>query len=72
MVQHLLEQVAQQDLLVGQKTDVMCLNLCKAMSPAPPSLEALLMSLLQDILEQLGVERLDVLLARASKVPGDA
>lgn len=27
---------------------------------------------MRDILEQLGVERLDALLARASKVPGDA
>ena len=44
MVQHLLERIAQQDLAVGHKTDVMRVNLRKAMSPEPASLEALLMS----------------------------
>nr|HPH29679.1 AAA-like domain-containing protein [Pseudomonadota bacterium] len=72
MVQRLLERIAQQDLTTGHKTEVVRLNLRKAMSPPPASLEALLMSLLRDMLEQLGVERLEALLARASKVPGDA
>lgn len=72
MVQHLLDRIAQQDLATGQKTEVMRLNLRRAMSPPPASLEELLMSILRDMLEQLGVERLDALLTRASKVPGDA
>lgn len=72
MVQHLIERIVQQDLRTGHKTEVVRLNLRKAMSAPPASLEELLMSLLRDMLEQLGVERLDALLARASKVPGDA
>ena len=72
MVQHLLERVAQQDVMMGEKTEVLRLNLRKAMSPVPASLADLLMSLLRTMLEQLEVERLEPILARLSKVPGDA
>jgi hypothetical protein len=72
MVRHLLERMAQQDLTTGQKTDVVRFNLRKATTTAPSSLDQILTSLLRGVLEQLHVERVDVLLARASKVPGDA
>lgn len=72
MVRHLLELIAQQDLMTGQKTEVMRFNLRKAIATAPSSLEQLLTLLLRDVLEQLGIEKLDALLARASMALGDA
>lgn len=72
MVRHLLARIAQQDLTTGQKTDVVRFNVRKATTTAPSSLEELLTSLLRCVLEQLHVEKVDALLARASKVPGDA
>ena len=71
MVEHLLERISQQDLAAGQRTEVVRFNLRTAVNPAPSALEELLMSLLRAILEQLGVERVDALLSRASKTPGD-
>lgn len=72
MVRHLLARIAQQDLTTGQKTEVVRFNVRKATTTAPSSLEELLTSLNRCVLEQLHIEKVDALLARASKVPGDA
>lgn len=72
MVRHLLARMAQQDLATGHKTEVVRFNLRKATATTPASLDQLLTSLLRTVLEQLQVEKVDALLARASKVPGDA
>lgn len=72
MVQHLLARMNQQDLAAGQSTEVVRFNVRKATMAAPASLDELLTSLLRSVLEQLDIEKVDVLLAKASKVPGDA
>lgn len=72
LTQHLLSRIAQQDSAAGQHTEVARFNLRKDASPAPATLEALLMTLLQSVLEQLGVEDIDTLLTKAGRVPGDA
>lgn len=69
---HLLERLRQQDLGSGKRTEVVRFNLrCQAES-APASLDSLLTELLRAMLEQLGVERVDSLIARAAKLPGDS
>lgn len=72
MVQHLLSRIAQQDTASGQRTEVIRFNLRKDASPPPPTLDELLMGLLRAALEQLGIERIDAVMARAAKAPGDA
>ena len=69
---HLLERLRQQDLGSGKKTEVVRFNLRRSGEGAPASLEELLTELLRSILVQLGVERIEPLLARAAKLPGDS
>lgn len=68
---HLLERLRQQDLGAGKRTEVVRFNLRNGES-APSTLDALLTELLRAMLEQLQVERIDSLLTRAAKVPGDS
>lgn len=72
MVRHLLARLAQQDLVAGQRTEVVRFNLRKATVTPLSSLDELLTLLLRAVLEQLQIDKVDALLARASKVPGDA
>ena len=72
MVQHLLERLSQQDLVTERKTEVVRFNLRKAVTVGPSYLDELLTSLLRCILEQLHVEKVDAVLSRAAKAPGDA
>ena len=69
---HLLERLRQQDLGSGKRTEVVRFNLRRNGESAPSSLDALLTELLRSILEQLQVERIDSLLTRAAKLPGDS
>lgn len=69
---HLLERLRQQDLGSGKRTEVVRFNLRRNGESAAESLEVLLMQLLRAVLEQLQVERIDSLLARAAKRPGDS
>lgn len=72
MVQHLLSRIAQEDAAKGQRTEVIRFNLRKAASPPPATLDELLMAVLRASLEQLGIERVEALVAQAGKGLGDA
>lgn len=72
LLAHLIERLRQQDLGTGKHTEVVRFNVRRAIESAPVSLDALLTELLRLVLEQLQVERIDSLLSRAAKLPGDS
>lgn len=72
MVRHLLERIQQQDMASGQRSEIVRINIRKDAPEFATSLDSLLMALLRAMLEQLGVERVDGVLARTAKLPGDA
>lgn len=72
MVGHLLERIRQQDLASGRRSEIVRFNLRKEAGDSTASLDALLTTLLRSVLEQLGIDRIDSMLARIAKLPGDA